>query len=102
MSYLEDKNFVHRDVRAANMLVGENEIVKVADFGLARVIVDGEYVATGVKFPVKWTAPEAINQHIFTTRSDVWSFGVLMYEIVTFARNPYPGQSFFAQKCTET
>lgn len=99
MAYLEEKAFVHRDLRAANILVGENNVVKVADFGLARLTTttsqiedENVYLANeAAKFPIKWTAPEAAFERKFSIKSDVWSFGILLYEIVTFGRIPYPG-----------
>ncbi|XP_014771292.1 tyrosine-protein kinase STK [Octopus bimaculoides] len=94
MSYLEHNNLIHRDLAARNILVGEEHVVKIADFGLARLIVDDEYNSQqGSKFPVKWTAPEAIMKSVFTTKSDVWSFGILMMEILTYGGVPYPGMS---------
>ncbi|XP_060677248.1 tyrosine-protein kinase Blk-like [Hemiscyllium ocellatum] len=93
MAYIEQKNYIHRDLRAANILVSDALICKIADFGLARLI-DNEYTAReGAKFPIKWTAPEAINYGTFTIKSDVWSFGILLTEIVTYGRVPYPGMS---------
>ncbi|GAB1606277.1 tyrosine-protein kinase SRK2-like [Argonauta hians] len=91
MKYLESQQYVHRDLRAANILVAANYTVKVADFGLARLIMDGVYQAqVHTRFPIKWTAPEAAREHRFSVKSDVWSFGVLLYEIITFGRVPYP------------
>ena len=69
-------------------------MVKIADFGLARIIKDDEYSArAGTKFPIKWTAPEAINYGKFTIKSDVWSFGVLIMELMTNGKSPYPGMT---------
>ncbi|BFZ16711.1 hypothetical protein BsWGS_19750 [Bradybaena similaris] len=96
MAYLESVNFVHRDLRAANILVGEHYDVKVADFGLARILEseDNVYEANeNTKFPIKWTAPEAALERKFSIKSDVWSFGVLMYEIITYGKVPYPGMA---------
>jgi len=101
MSYLEKENFIHRDLRAANILVGENNLVKVADFGLARALDhqdndddDDVYLAQeGAKFPIKWTAPEAAFDRKFSVKSDVWSMGILLYEMVTYGKVPYPGWS---------
>ena len=94
MAYLEMQNYIHRDLTARNILVGENNIVKVADFGLARLIADDEYNAhEGAKFPIKWTAPEAALYNRFSIKSDVWSFGILLTELVTYGRIPYPGMS---------
>uniref|UniRef100_A0A8C2X556 Tyrosine-protein kinase n=1 Tax=Cyclopterus lumpus TaxID=8103 RepID=A0A8C2X556_CYCLU len=94
MAYIEKKNYIHRDLRAANVLVSESLLCKIADFGLARVIEDDEYSAReGAKFPIKWTSPEAINYGSFTIKSDMWSFGVLLFEIITYGRAPYPGMT---------
>lgn len=94
MAYLESQNYIHRDLAARNILVGENNIVKIADFGLARLIKEDEYEArAGARFPIKWTAPEAANFSKFSIKSDVWSFGILLTEIVTFGRIPYPGMT---------
>ncbi|KAE8623959.1 hypothetical protein XENTR_v10005787 [Xenopus tropicalis] len=92
MAYIERMNYIHRDLRAANILVGDNLICKIADFGLARLIEDNEYTARqGAKFPIKWTAPEAALYGKFTIKSDVWSFGIMVCELVTKGRIPYPG-----------
>ncbi|KAL8179750.1 UNVERIFIED_CONTAM: hypothetical protein K2H54_072310 [Gekko kuhli] len=94
MAYIEQRNYIHRDLRAANILVSGMLVCKIADFGLARVIEDNEYTAReGAKFPIKWTAPEAINYGCFSIKSDVWSFGILLMEIITYGRTPYPGMS---------
>ena len=94
MAFLEKQNYIHRDLAARNVLVGDNNIVKIADFGLARIIKEDEYEArVGARFPIKWTAPEAANYSKFSIKSDVWSFGILLTELVTYGRIPYPGES---------
>uniref|UniRef100_A0A4W4FXG3 Tyrosine-protein kinase n=1 Tax=Electrophorus electricus TaxID=8005 RepID=A0A4W4FXG3_ELEEL len=94
MAYIERMNYIHRDLRSANILVGDNLVCKIADFGLARLIEDNEYTARqGAKFPIKWTAPEAALYGRFTIKSDVWSFGILLTELVTKGRVPYPGMN---------
>uniref|UniRef100_A0A7N6BX98 Tyrosine-protein kinase n=1 Tax=Anabas testudineus TaxID=64144 RepID=A0A7N6BX98_ANATE len=93
MAYIERKNYIHRDLRAANILVNDTLHCKIADFGLARII-ETEYTAhEGAKFPIKWTSPEAINYGTFSIKSDVWSFGILLTEVVTYGRIPYPGMT---------
>ena len=94
MAYLEMHNYIHCDLAARNVLVGKNNIVKVADFGLARLIANNEYSAPeGTKIPIKWTAPEAALYNRFSIKSDVWSFGILLTELVTYGRIPYPGMT---------
>ncbi|KAE9416183.1 hypothetical protein Angca_007733 [Angiostrongylus cantonensis] len=95
MAYLEEMNFIHRDLAARNILTKNNLNVKIADFGLARLLhKENQYEArVGARFPIKWTAPEAANLNRFSTKSDVWSFGILLAEIVTYGRAPYPGMS---------
>lgn len=94
MAYLESQNYIHRDLAARNVLVAESNVVKIADFGLARLIKEDEYEArVGARFPIKWTAPEAANYSKFSIKSDVWSFGILLTELVTYGRIPYPGMT---------
>uniref|UniRef100_A0A0N5AC59 Tyrosine-protein kinase n=1 Tax=Syphacia muris TaxID=451379 RepID=A0A0N5AC59_9BILA len=94
MCYLEEKNFIHRDLAARNILMSHSLSVKIADFGLARLMRENEYEArVGARFPIKWTAPEAANYNRFTIKSDVWSFGILLTELVTYGRLPYPGMT---------
>ncbi|XP_071965860.1 tyrosine-protein kinase Fyn-like [Antedon mediterranea] len=90
MEFLETHNYVHRNLAARNILVGENRLCKVADVGLARMVDDDEYVnRQGAHFPIRWTAPEAFMFGRFTIKSDVWSFGILLTELVTHGRKPY-------------
>lgn len=94
MAYLEEQNYIHRDLAARNILVGDQNVVKIADFGLARLIKEDEYEArVGARFPIKWTSPEAANYSKFSIKSDVWSFGILLTELVTYGRIPYPGMT---------
>lgn len=94
MAYLERECYVHRDLAARNILVGDLNVCKIADFGLARFIKESEYEArAGARFPIKWTAPEAANFSKFTIKSDVWSFGIVLYEIITRGGTPYPDMS---------
>ncbi|XP_075247009.1 tyrosine-protein kinase Src42A-like [Convolutriloba macropyga] len=97
MAYLERNGYVHRDLAARNVLVHKERPItcKIGDFGLARKMTqENLYDAhQGAKFPIKWTAPEAATKNVFTTKSDVWSFGILFYEICTKGRTPYAGMS---------
>uniref|UniRef100_A0A665T5T1 receptor protein-tyrosine kinase n=1 Tax=Echeneis naucrates TaxID=173247 RepID=A0A665T5T1_ECHNA len=92
MKYLSDMNYVHRDLAARNVLVHSNLECKVSDFGLSRVLEDdaeGTYTTRGGKIPIRWTAPEAIAYRKFTSASDVWSFGIVMWEVMAFGERPY-------------
>lgn len=92
MSYLEQHNTVHRDLAAKNVLVKENLVCKVANFELAQNVRGGEHlVPLGMDQSYKWAAPECILYDMFTIKSDVWSFGIVLYEIVTYGRSPYSG-----------
>lgn len=76
MSYLERHNYIHRDLAARNCLVGSENVVKVADFGLARYVLDDQYTSSGgTKFPIKWAPPEVLNYTRFSSKSDVWAYG---------------------------
>ncbi|XP_067412760.1 tyrosine-protein kinase receptor UFO [Emydura macquarii macquarii] len=93
MDYLSSKNFIHRDLAARNCMLNENMIVCVADFGLSKKIYNGDYYRQGriAKMPVKWIAIESLADRVYTIKSDVWSFGVTMWEIATRGQTPYPG-----------
>jgi Eph receptor B1 len=91
MSYLSDMNYVHRDLAARNVLVNASLICKIADFGLSREIENASdaYTTRGGKIPVRWTAPEAIAFRKFTSASDVWSYGVVLWEVMSYGERPY-------------
>uniref|UniRef100_F6QKY2 Fibroblast growth factor receptor n=1 Tax=Ornithorhynchus anatinus TaxID=9258 RepID=F6QKY2_ORNAN len=93
MEYLESKKCIHRDLAARNVLVTEDNVMKIADFGLARGVHDIDYYkkTSNGRLPVKWMAPEALFDRVYTHQSDVWSFGILMWEIFTLGGSPYPG-----------
>ncbi|XP_061549601.1 ephrin type-A receptor 4-like isoform X2 [Phycodurus eques] len=101
MKYLSDMSYVHRDLAARNILVNSNLVCKVSDFGLSRVLEEdqeaaytarealGTYLSPGGKIPIRWTAPEAIAYRKFTPASDVWSYGIVMWEVISYGERPY-------------
>ncbi|KAM9352509.1 insulin-like growth factor 1a receptor [Symphorus nematophorus] len=95
MSYLNANKFVHRDLAARNCMVAEDFTVKIGDFGMTRDIYETDYYRKGGKglLPVRWMSPESLKDGVFTTMSDVWSFGVVLWEIATLAEQPYQGMS---------
>ncbi|XP_036379764.1 macrophage colony-stimulating factor 1 receptor 1-like [Megalops cyprinoides] len=93
LEFLASKNCIHRDVAARNVLLTDSLTAKICDFGLARDIMnDSNYVVKGnARLPVKWMAPESIFECVYTVQSDVWSYGILMWEIFSMGKSPYPG-----------
>ncbi|XP_039607338.1 tyrosine-protein kinase Tec isoform X2 [Polypterus senegalus] len=90
MEYLERNGFIHRDLAARNCLVNESLVVKVSDFGMTRYVLDDQYTSSsGAKFPVKWSPPEVFNFCKYSSKSDVWAFGVLMWEVFTEGKMPF-------------
>nr|XP_060637390.1 ephrin type-A receptor 5 isoform X6 [Anolis sagrei ordinatus] len=92
MKYLSDMGYVHRDLAARNILINSNLVCKVSDFGLSRILEDdpeAAYTTRGGKIPIRWTAPEAIAFRKFTSASDVWSYGIVMWEVVSYGERPY-------------
>ncbi|XP_073889888.1 ephrin type-A receptor 3 isoform X5 [Macaca fascicularis] len=92
MKYLSDMGYVHRDLAARNILINSNLVCKVSDFGLSRVLEDdpeAAYTTRGGKIPIRWTSPEAIAYRKFTSASDVWSYGIVLWEVMSYGERPY-------------
>lgn len=93
MAYLSAKKFVHRDLAARNCMVSENLTVKIGDFGMTRDVYETDYYRKGTKglLPVRWMAPESLRDGVFSSSSDTWSYGVVLWEMATLASQPYQG-----------
>lgn len=102
MDFLSSRQCVHRDLAARNVLVHEGKLVKVCDFGLARdLLKDQDYVARGTSFlPLKWMSPESVFQNIYSSQSDVWSYGVLLWELFSLGCSPYPDLPLTQEFCS--
>ncbi|KHN82272.1 Putative tyrosine-protein kinase F09A5.2, partial [Toxocara canis] len=91
MYYLSARNYVHRDVAARNVLLTKNLVAKIGDFGLCRYLGEALYSSKGGRMPIKWMAIESLKRYEYTTKSDVWSFGVLLFELFSMGDGPFPG-----------
>ncbi|KAK9511749.1 hypothetical protein O3M35_000352 [Rhynocoris fuscipes] len=95
MAFLESAKFVHRDLAARNCMVSDNMVVKIGDFGMTRDIYESDYYRKGNRglLPIRWMAPESLNDGVFTSKSDAWSYGIVLWEMATLASQPYQGKS---------
>ena len=91
MAYLEAQHLIHRNLGARNILVGEGNIVKIAGFIMACIVTDEDTTEQRKLLYAKWTAPEAFFYNRFSIKSDVWSYGIFLWELITYGRRPYPG-----------